>query len=336
MFLNPPVWAKWNQCDTVKLWQAVALSRNVDPDSPEIFTGVQANTMHWRAHKDPPGHHEFKNRLEISESNLGGELPVVIRVETSGRLYMSEVRIADFVKFAVQKGWKIPDKFAGEKITFSLGTDVFEGAVIGGKRMVRTPAGGYIPEEKWRDMFTERHEPIPPEVAIAASIESAGSSDVSVVRLVPTSKQKPDWEYWGNFPDTSIIVAVYLSCDIDPRRMKPGELGQDPSSELHQYWKRLMIASANAVSGTLKRVRSNPGTTRLPPCIFDDVSLVEFSQLGENACPTHGSFPRAFRECLGRKRKRPSQNRCQNQNPGKPRTFPPRRSRWQPENGPHC
>jgi hypothetical protein len=148
---------------------------------------------------------------------------------------------------------------------------------VDGKQMVRTPAGGYITQEQWHDMTHPPREPIPPEVAIATSIQEAGVSDVPVVKLVQTSKPKPNWEYWINIPEAAIINAVYLSCDIEPRAIKPGELGERPSSELHQFWQRLLIASANAVSGALRRVRGNPGTRLLPECIFDDVNLVEFS-----------------------------------------------------------
>jgi len=213
----------------------------------------------------------------------------------------------DFAKFASRMGWDLDDHFPWKELAY---TDDKGNKVVlvnvDGKQMVRTPAGGYISQEQFHAMTHPLHEPIPPEVAIAASMKEAISSKVSVVQLVPTSKPKPDWETWGSIPDTSIINAVALSCNVEPNTLANEFVGAgaDPTSELHQFWKRLLIASANAINGALKRVRSNPGTTLLPPCIFDDVSLIELSTWAEGL-PYPWELPAGFPRSSGPRKQAP-------------------------------
>jgi hypothetical protein len=206
----------------------------------------------------------------------------------------NEIRLRDFAEFASKMDWDLADRFPWKTISYvdERGNEVTL-VNVDGKQMVRTPAGGYITQEKWKEMTTPFREPVPPEIVIASSIQEARSSNVPVVRLVPTSQPKPDWETWGNVPEASIIQVVAISCNIEPGAIQPGELGEKPSSELHQYWKRLTIASANAVSGTLKCVRTNPGTRLLPPCILDDVSLVEFAAWAQGL-PYPWELPKEF------------------------------------------
>jgi hypothetical protein len=98
-----PNWAKWKHIPDLMLWQAVALSLNVDPD--------KADRGHsWRAEGQ-----EFKNRLEVLQAQVRNSR---IKVSTLSISDPEEHRVpaADLSTWALSIGWKIPAEL--KKLSF--------------------------------------------------------------------------------------------------------------------------------------------------------------------------------------------------------------------------
>lgn len=58
-------WEKWRLIPAVKLWQAVALSLNIDPDRVRSDYSWKAETTRF------PESQTFRDRLDVLRSNLG-------------------------------------------------------------------------------------------------------------------------------------------------------------------------------------------------------------------------------------------------------------------------
>lgn len=90
-----PNWRKWSNMATVELWEAIALTLNIEPKFNPQGTCP-----------------DFDSRMEIALSHLqaGGELQVV---ERNSRLHCSRVRLADVARLAAScvPAWEVPAEF---------------------------------------------------------------------------------------------------------------------------------------------------------------------------------------------------------------------------------
>jgi len=274
-FRDPPPkpdWELWSRKQQACLWEAVAVSLDIEP-------GDSANTIDAGNRKT-----EYTRRLRLSIDELGGKLPVLDpspKVNNRDPAYAT-IDLFEFSALAKKMNWDLPEQFPGRlvDIVSEDGKNTSPGTVIDGKRMVRTPAGGYIPEEQWRAMTTPMREPVPPEV-VALQWSANTSAPVPSGPLIPnTTRKKPAWDMWGNITEKSVFEAVALACDIDPIAIEPFKDTEGPSPDLRQFVQRLAVAIEES-GKTLHLVAMAPKPCAMPS-LFDRVNLAEFSAWAQN------------------------------------------------------
>lgn len=105
-----PNWAKWKHIPDVMLWQAVALSLNIDPDLAD-------RSYSWKAEGTVTGElKEFKDRLDILLANFGrGRLlkPTSLSLSDPEE---ATLRLDTFAAWAISIGWPIPSDLAALSI----------------------------------------------------------------------------------------------------------------------------------------------------------------------------------------------------------------------------
>ena len=98
-----PNWTKWRLMHKVNLWQAVALSLDIDPDSVK-------HDYSWKAEADFfDESQEFIDRLEVLKNNLGDHpllTPLIVNMIDP---FGSNVGLGSFAEWAHSVGdWKLP------------------------------------------------------------------------------------------------------------------------------------------------------------------------------------------------------------------------------------
>jgi hypothetical protein len=99
-----PNWSKWQNVPEIELWEAVALSLNIDPskikDRPiggiHIFADVQ----------------EFEDRLFVAKRNVGPGKSLTIAVINAMAPANTLVPIPIFVSWALSMQWEMPEQLA--------------------------------------------------------------------------------------------------------------------------------------------------------------------------------------------------------------------------------
>ena len=96
-----PDWRIWRNVPEVRLWEAVALSLNIDPRQVEL------NPHAWMSgHRSFLEAQDFKDRVFVAERNLGSTLLEPINWRGAD----SKVRLSSFVKWAASVGWELPNE----------------------------------------------------------------------------------------------------------------------------------------------------------------------------------------------------------------------------------
>lgn len=102
-----PNWAKWKHIPDVMLWQAVALSLNIDPDRADCYP-------RWTVESWVTGEpKKFKDRLDILMANFGPRRtlkPTRISLSASAE---SSLQLDTFAAWAISIGWSIPTELTG-------------------------------------------------------------------------------------------------------------------------------------------------------------------------------------------------------------------------------
>jgi hypothetical protein len=110
-----PNWGKWLNVPSVKVWQAVALSLNIEPGK------VQHSSESWMAGRMVFAEgQEFADRLDVTTANLmcNGKLkPMPIVMGEPGSCLVS---LADFVSFAESVKWPVPPELKQLSATSSM------------------------------------------------------------------------------------------------------------------------------------------------------------------------------------------------------------------------
>ena len=121
-----PNWRKWRHVPTAKLWEAVALSLDIEPNQ------VRHNKHSWMAetHLFDEGE-EFADRVFVTRKNLGKDpllQPTLIQI---GHPEACEVLLVDFVRWTQAIGWEIPAALSDIATVRASGQDTNTGR--GGK-----------------------------------------------------------------------------------------------------------------------------------------------------------------------------------------------------------
>ena len=140
--LYRPNWKMWCHTPVAKLWEAVALSCDLEPECLIQRGGLQVTlkqNLAIRFFDEAFSHQdviEYGNRLEIAKRNVwqGGELRVT---EASSKDVNFKVRLSDFAEFARLTGWALPADFpgkekgsSGERIVHKQKTRLQEEAIL--------------------------------------------------------------------------------------------------------------------------------------------------------------------------------------------------------------
>lgn len=126
-----PDWPTWGNMVLVRLYQAVALSVDIDPDAVDPF-----------GERDAPDLGEFFNRLRVADSALGLKLPVVKRERAVFGIGWDKVRLDAFAKWVVGTRWPIPEEFPRPQATPAVPSAP---ATAGGPANSGSAAGGVQP-----------------------------------------------------------------------------------------------------------------------------------------------------------------------------------------------
>jgi len=102
-----PNWRKWHQMPEWRLWEAVALSLNIDPDKVKTNRNAWMGAAHPFAEKG-----DFSDRLEIVRRNIGRPGGIKPRISNMGRWYLATVEAVEFAAWARGAGWSTPDELA--------------------------------------------------------------------------------------------------------------------------------------------------------------------------------------------------------------------------------
>lgn len=95
-----PNWAKWRFIPTLALWQAVALSLDIDPD--KVKTSVESYLIVDDIVFSEP--RQFTDRIDVARGNLGHGLVGLSHENPTS----TKVNLAQFAAWAFSIGWTIP------------------------------------------------------------------------------------------------------------------------------------------------------------------------------------------------------------------------------------
>lgn len=101
-----PNWSKWRLMRAVNLWQAVALSLDIDPDKVN-------HDYNWKAEADFfDESQEFIDRLEVLKDNVGSSALLQPVSMSLADPFGHKLRLRDFAGWARQVEWSIPSELA--------------------------------------------------------------------------------------------------------------------------------------------------------------------------------------------------------------------------------
>lgn len=99
-----PIWSKWQNIPEIKLWEAVALSLNIEPSK---INDHSYRNMHIFADIQ-----EFQDRLVVAESNLGKGKRLTASVMNVMSPVDTLMPIPTFVAWALSIQWEMPEQLA--------------------------------------------------------------------------------------------------------------------------------------------------------------------------------------------------------------------------------
>ena len=98
-----PDWNYWRQMPHAELWEAVALSSNLDPRDSELGYQV-GESVRWKSRYDDEEYKQAFEWLEIASARVE-ELEVV---SFARNIYFTVVKLPKFAAWADSLGWAIP------------------------------------------------------------------------------------------------------------------------------------------------------------------------------------------------------------------------------------
>jgi hypothetical protein len=180
----PADWDHWRHKKRCALWEAAALTLDVDP---RAFHARDMGVSSWaviprtgvRQAGDP---RKLGERIEIALSNLGDGIEDMTPF-SDGHRFRTEVRLPDFGSWA-EKIWPdLPKDFPRSTPT---------GTRPAGRGMTARPLG------------------------------ASGGGPVDDDDHDPSRPRKPDWSIWGLVEEASIQDTIVLSCNISPDWFRKG------------------------------------------------------------------------------------------------------------------
>jgi hypothetical protein len=142
MKTQPENWDKWSNMVSAHLWEAVALSLNLEPNTANVLVTDMGNL---NIRKAPA---KFTERLDIAENYVRtGRLEFLNWGNRGGKF--CEVELSEFSSWAIEIEWDLPEAFPKtpkmKKPTLANATEKAETAKKGGR----------TPKYNWDDFYTE-------------------------------------------------------------------------------------------------------------------------------------------------------------------------------------
>jgi len=113
--MKKPDWSEWSLMPKVEVWQAVALSMDLEPHDlhRDMHTPLLGFGSFFKPNSFPSSfiEREFEKRLRILEANIvdSAKFPDAI---ISRELRLSIVALLEFSAFAASVGWEMPEELA--------------------------------------------------------------------------------------------------------------------------------------------------------------------------------------------------------------------------------
>ena len=113
--MKKPDWNEWSLMPRVELWQAVALSMDLEPHDlhRDVHTPLLGFGSFFKPNSFPSSiiEREFEKRLRILEANIedSAKFPDAV---INGELRRSIVELPEFSVWAVSVGWEMPEELA--------------------------------------------------------------------------------------------------------------------------------------------------------------------------------------------------------------------------------
>ncbi|WP_129112207.1 hypothetical protein [Burkholderia pseudomallei] len=104
---RPPRWSKWRLMPEVRVWEAVALSLDIEPDQVETDSNAWMGAEHPFAEGQ-----EFNDRLIVTLANLSNRdrFPTACAINM-GKPYLHGIRLSEFARFAIEAAqWEMPNE----------------------------------------------------------------------------------------------------------------------------------------------------------------------------------------------------------------------------------
>jgi len=130
-----PNWDKWRNMLEVVLWEAVALSLDVEPDYLDSRDEILSRHRQPKQYKDEKG---FNDRYDVAESHMGIGKPLRPG-SILPRAHRAGVSLAEFSAWAQSINWEIPQELA-------------DLAYEGQTTPTTNPYSDFPPDTKWEDM----------------------------------------------------------------------------------------------------------------------------------------------------------------------------------------
>lgn len=194
-----PNWSKWRHMLDVKVWQAVALSLDIDPDK------LQRNPHAWMS--GAPGFlegREFADRLDVVCANIGSGRALTPVAYPSEHKASWPVQMREFVAWCMSIDWPIPDELR---------------ALVGAPTPVDASSESTVTVAS--EYFRQQNAQLAAQVAKFAN-------EAGYAQLVSTVDAKdlplnfpPDWPHWANMAYVTLGDAACLSLGISPEARFP-------------------------------------------------------------------------------------------------------------------
>ena len=220
-----PNWSKWRLIPEVKVFQAVALSLDIDPDK------VRRSPTAWMS--ESVGFHEgqdFEDRLDVVGANVKSDGPLVPVSYGIGHRALVPIKLREFAAWCLSIGWPIPDELralagtdSARPLEVPLPPDGPTREASSQRTYDPSKAGtGRSATATAADEYFRQHN-----AQLAAQVAKF-ANEAGYVELIATVEAKdlhlnlaPDWPHWANMTCVTVSDAACLSLGISPEARLP-------------------------------------------------------------------------------------------------------------------
>ena len=172
MILFPPNWINWKTRASLKLWEAVSLSKNIEPRKLLIIE-----------HKHTKIYLSYFQRLQVAQSWLVSKIPILDHPDNGERTQDKIVRLEDFVRCACEmaSNWEMPPQL------IAIGKEL-------GKPVVSRPNIEPLPEKQESESIAKRNQKLQ-ETAnkIAQELKKTMKTRVTRRKVVEALHKQDEW-----------------------------------------------------------------------------------------------------------------------------------------------